>query len=83
MYRIPEGKYTVKYIRDEDGNGHFTPGSLIPYRMPEKVYIDPTAFEVKAKWDVEGFNLFPGELTKEVVEGEGQTEGRSRSRTDR
>ena len=78
----------TKFIKDEDGNGYFSPGSLDPYFMPEKAYEDPTPFEVKAKWNVEGFNLFPGELKNagEVVEtedGEGKASGKGRTRTDR
>lgn len=86
LYRIAQGSYTVKYIKDDDGNGYFSPGSLDPYFMPEKVYIDPTAFEVKAKWDVEGFNLFPGEVRSAVespVSGSKQEGGKDRSRGER
>lgn len=92
LYRVAEGKYAVKYIRDTDGNGYFSPGSLDPYFMPEKVFIDPTAFEVKAKWNVEGFNLFPSELQRNVESGkvsgkgegkEGDKEGKGRTRTGR
>jgi len=59
LYRYPAGQYRVKYIKDDDQNGYFTPGSLDPYRLPEKTAEDSQPIEIRAKWDVEGFNLFP------------------------
>lgn len=59
LYRMAAGKYKIKFILDEDENGYFTPGSLDPYRLPEKTAIDPSEIEVRIKWEVEGYNLFP------------------------
>ncbi len=59
MYRMKAGEYKVKFIKDDDGNGYFTPGSLDPYRLPEKTAVDPSTIEIRVKWEVEGYNLFP------------------------
>lgn len=53
------GKYTIDIIDDTDGNGVLTPGSLNPYRMPEKVYHEALPLEVKAKWDMEDVEIYP------------------------
>lgn len=59
LYRYPAGSYKVKFIKDDDQNGYFTPGSLDPYRLPEKTAVDAEPIEIRAKWDVEGYNIFP------------------------
>ena len=59
LSRMKPGKYTIRFIKDDDGNGVFTPGSLSPYRLPERVLEDPKPMEVRAKWEVEGYNVFP------------------------
>ncbi len=83
LRRYPEGSYQVKFFDDADGNGYFTPGSLDPYEMPEEVYIDPNPLEIRAKWDVEGYNVFPGAVLPEVPAVESDStvsEGKQRSR---
>lgn len=59
LFRIKAGTYKVKFIKDDDENGYFTPGSLNPYRIPEKTAVDPSSIEIRVKWEVEGYNLFP------------------------
>lgn len=56
---LPAGKYSLRYLVDEDLNGYFTPGSLNPYRLPEKIVSDPVPMEIRANWEVENFDLFP------------------------
>lgn len=56
---LKPGKYSFLLLDDEDGNGCWTPGSLDPYRMPEQYYTDPEAIDVKAKWDVEEWEVYP------------------------
>lgn len=53
------GKYTIDIIDDEDGNGILTPGSLKPYRMPEKVYHQSEQIDIRAKWDLENVLIYP------------------------
>lgn len=78
------GKYTIDIIDDVDGNGILTPGSLEPYRMPEKVYHQETPLEIRAKWDMEDVEIYPipsvskgkgGKGGKGTTNGEGDTEG--------
>lgn len=56
---LTPGKYRVLVIKDADKNGYWTPGSLVPYRMPEQVYRDPETLEMKANWDLEGYTVKP------------------------
>jgi uncharacterized protein (DUF2141 family) len=56
---LMEGKYTIDVIEDADGNGVATPGSLSPYRLPEKVFHQSAPIEIKAKWDVEDLEIYP------------------------
>lgn len=72
LRRYAPGKYTVKFIEDDDDNGYFTPGRLDPYEMPERVFIDPVQLEIRAKWDVEGFNVFPGAV-RQAAQGDSTT----------
>lgn len=53
------GEYTIDIIDDQDGNGVLSPGSLVPYQLPEKVYHQVIPMEIKAKWDVEDMEIYP------------------------
>ncbi|MEM6260909.1 MAG: Ig-like domain-containing protein [Bacteroidota bacterium] len=55
---MPAGNYLLTIVLDADSNGIHTPGSLAPYRLPERIYQHPTKFEVRAKW----------EFTEQVIE---------------
>ena len=77
LYRFLAGNYRVKFIRDDDANGYFTPGSLDPYRMPEKTSVDPSAIEIRAKWEVEGYNLFPS-INLETPEADSSAKSKRR-----
>jgi hypothetical protein len=68
---LEPGKYRVVVIKDADGNGYWTPGSLSPYRMPEQVYRDPETLDIKANWDLEGYTVKPVKQ-KAVVGGKGK-----------
>ncbi|MCB0837616.1 MAG: Ig-like domain-containing protein [Bacteroidetes bacterium] len=50
---LPADSYTAKIILDEDGNGVWTPGSLSPPRLPEKIFIDEKEISIRANWDFE------------------------------
>ena len=56
---VPGGKYTITMINDEDGNQYWSPGSLFPYKLPEKIWYDPKPVEVKANWEVEDYVILP------------------------
>jgi len=48
---ITPGKYSVSVVLDTDGNRAWTPGSLHPYRMPERI-LRAEAIDVKAGWEM-------------------------------
>jgi uncharacterized protein (DUF2141 family) len=56
---LKPGEYSLDLIEDEDRNGVMTPGSLNPYRLPEKVYHQSGKFDVKAKWDIKEVEVYP------------------------
>lgn len=58
VYLMP-GKYTMDIIDDTDGNGVLTPGSLKPYRLPEKAYHQSAPIDIKAKWDLKDVDVYP------------------------
>lgn len=62
---LKPGSYSFLLLDDQDNNGHWTPGSLTPYQLPEKFYIDKQKIDVKAKWDIEGFEVVPTERIAE------------------
>lgn len=59
---VKEGKYQFMLIKDEDGNGYWTPGSSSPYKLPETVYLETKTVEVKAKWAIEDITIIPKPL---------------------
>ena len=56
---LKPGKYSMDLIEDFDGNGVLTPGSLEPYRLPEKVYHQTGTIEIRAKWDLKDVEVYP------------------------
>lgn len=51
-YLLP-GDYKVRVLLDRDGNGMWTPGSLRPYRLPERFIEAKTTLSVRANWEYE------------------------------
>lgn len=47
------GNYRVRLIRDEDGNGKFTPGNYLTKKQPEKVIYYAVSVRVRAGWDMD------------------------------
>jgi hypothetical protein len=47
------GNYRVRLIRDEDGNGKFTPGNYLNKKQPEKVIYYAVSVRVRAGWDMD------------------------------
>lgn len=50
---IIPGKYQVRIIFDDNGDGKWTTGSLIEKRSPEKVIYNKELIDVKSKWEKE------------------------------
>ena len=50
---LPPGKYRFRITLDEDGNRAWTPGSLNPYRLPEKIYVHGAPVDIRANWEFE------------------------------
>jgi hypothetical protein len=47
------GNYRVRLVRDEDGNGKFTPGNYLLKKQPEKVIYYAVSVRVRAGWDMD------------------------------
>lgn len=47
------GKYRLRAIRDENGDGKWTPGEYAIGKQPEAVTYYPDVLELKANWDLE------------------------------
>jgi Bacterial Ig-like domain len=69
------GNYSIDIIDDLDGNGVLTPGSLVPYRMPEKVYHQATPVDIKAKWDLKDVEIYPIPQVGKATAGKGGKAG--------
>jgi hypothetical protein len=50
---IPEGDYSLTLIKDEDENGSFTYGNVIPFKPSEWFYIHPDTFNIRSNWDID------------------------------
>ena len=50
---IPEGRYYFRIIKDLNGDGQWTTGSVFPRQQPEPVYWFSTPLELKASWELE------------------------------
>lgn len=55
--RLKENKYKVRVIFDADSNRVWTPGSLVPYRLPERVYLHPGEVAIRANWEFEDYEI--------------------------
>jgi hypothetical protein len=50
---LPPGKYQVRLIIDENGDGRWTTGSLINQQMPEKMIYNKDLIDIKSNWEKE------------------------------
>jgi len=48
---LPPGTYRVRAIKDDNGDGKWTPGSYLMHRQPEKVFYFPQSFTIRSNWD--------------------------------
>ena len=53
------GNYEVRILLDADSNGVWTPGSLVPYRLPERT-MKGESVEVRANWVFEDYLINAG-----------------------
>jgi hypothetical protein len=53
FFDLKPGKYFLRYIDDENGNGIWDTGFYAEHMQPERVYYYPEHFEVKAWLDIE------------------------------
>lgn len=54
---LKPGKYGITIIEDENQDGFWTSGRLIPRRNPEKVYFLPDPLILKPNWEWEGLKI--------------------------
>jgi hypothetical protein len=47
------GKYKIKAILDQNGNGRWDPGNFYKFIQPETVSYFPKVIEIRANWDIE------------------------------
>ncbi|WNJ16080.1 Ig-like domain-containing protein [Pontibacter sp. G13] len=80
--RLKAGSYTFRIILDEDGNGVWTPGTLDPPTLPEKIWQDPTPLSIRENWVFEEYlievNLSGGTASAAALQNEdedAQTDG--------
>lgn len=50
---LPPGKYQIRLIIDENGDGRWTTGSLINRQMPEKMIYSKDLIDIKSNWEKE------------------------------
>lgn len=50
---LEPGKYIVRVIQDENGNGKWDTGSYLEKRQPEKISYLPGTIEIRPNWDQE------------------------------
>jgi len=53
IQHIEPGKYNLRCFIDENQNGKWDNGYYILKKQPEKVYIYPQTFQLRANWDLE------------------------------
>jgi len=50
---MPEGKYTVSLIYDDNRNGKYDLGTLFPFVSGEKKISFPDTLSARGRWEVE------------------------------
>lgn len=49
---VQPGSYVLKLIDDENGDGQWTPGSLVEHLPPERTWLHAKGVDIRAGWDV-------------------------------
>ena len=55
---IAPESYSIQVILDTDSNQCWTPGSLYPYRMPEKIILHTEQLSIRPNWSLEDHEIF-------------------------
>jgi len=50
---LPAGDYQLSLLLEEDASGSWTPGSLEPYKLPERIIELSTPISIRANWTIE------------------------------
>jgi len=50
---LPEGQYRLRAFIDENGNGEWDPGHVIPYEPAERIAWGTDSLRVRARWEYE------------------------------
>lgn len=50
---LKPGKYKLRLIYDDNGNGRWDPGNFLKKQMPEDVKYFPDVIDLKANWDIQ------------------------------
>ena len=50
---LSAGDYKLSLLLDEDGSGSWTPGSLQPYKLPERIVHLNSPLTIRANWTIE------------------------------
>ena len=56
---FPVGKYTFRVIYDDNRNGKWDTGDVKEGLQPEKIWVNPTEFTLRANWDLEEKTAIP------------------------
>ncbi|MEO9852251.1 MAG: Ig-like domain-containing protein [Reichenbachiella sp.] len=54
---VKPGKYTIRVMIDNDGNGQWSYGNILQNKAPETVYFYPEIFDVRANWQLENIEI--------------------------
>ncbi|MBL8027249.1 MAG: Ig-like domain-containing protein [Fibrobacteres bacterium] len=57
--KLTEGAYRIMVYDDQDGNGKYSSGSLLPFRFPEVIKIADDSVYVRRRWEVENLDIRP------------------------
>jgi hypothetical protein len=67
LKRLLPGTYKARAILDADSNGVWTPGSLVPYRLPERI-MQGKSVEVRANWVFEDYRITIGQTRPQMAD---------------
>lgn len=55
LNQLKPGSYRYAVLEDNDNNSRWTPGRLVPFRLPEKIVFYTMPVVIRANWEVENF----------------------------
>lgn len=54
---ILPGIYVIEGFRDEDGNGTYSYGTVLPWKPAERFFVHPDTIKIRSRWPNEGNDL--------------------------